>query len=1454
MADGKIDIDVIVNDQASESAKKIDDLLKNVGADAGDKAEENIKENVEKSENQVTKLIQRYQDIPKEVRTKLAADAKEQGIDNFDKLLKKIPKEQLTELNAKAEKGEVINYQELLRKLPAKVVTDVRLNDQATLPMKALKQQAEETNRSFLHLKDTAVGVFAGNMITAGLTAIKNGLVESAKAGMEYNIQQDRMKTVWTALTTEAPQDGKVLVSYINEVAQHSIYASETIDKMAQSFYHVHSSVKETKDWTNAFVRLGSTLHMSNDQLAEAGEQFAKIVAGGKASAEDMSVMINRFPMFGEALEKATGKSMKQLYAMSAAGKLTATQFTEALDYLSNKYKGSTEEAMTSFTGMSMYIKSRWQVLWGDVMNTSFQANKKMSEDLRDLLSDKMIARYSELLGQAMNALLSGAMSLLDYIGTHRKTLVDLIGNLGQLLGIVGQTVWQTFIDTIKTIGIALGLVKDNGDAAVDPLQVLDDVTKELVKHKTDVENFTKALIAMFAVKKIMDFVMWIAKARDALMSFKVVESATSMVGAGGSTAMSAEAGMLTAESAAANTGSIMAGGRFLATGASKFLTRGMPVVGAVAGVGSELLSTDSTSQKVGGSLGSVAGAGLGAAIGSAIAPGIGTAVGSMLGGELGQNVGRRLGEAINNGAYSHLKAHPIEVHTKLKVDKETNDFAKITTPTANKITQTVLRMDVDSQSIAKAKAKTDAYYNELNQKVDNYYKNKEAKAQADLQKLVKNGAMSQADADKRIANLQKSDQKAASARKASYAQMQKDTNAYYDQVQKIESNGTNKLYQLAQKYGANSKQVEKEREKELRKARQDYIAQEYKDQVAANSKISKYVQQGADTQKKIYEKLIKDKGKLDTQDLKATQKSADQKYRAAVEPAKKTRDEVVKNANSQYKETVKAAEKEYKEHHTISKKKYEEIVENAKKQRDGDVDAANDEYRQTTKKARDQHKKVTDEINKQKEEVVNAANAQAAGHASAAANEESQTNAHYAEGSKKTASIWNKLGEGINKVLKVFEASQIVPMIPAAYATGTGALPTSQLALVGEEGFELAHTPRGYELLGAGGPELRFLDAGTSILTHEQSKAAIAMNGGKIPGYAKGTGAKIEDFVDNVGDKLEDIFDWVDKSASDIWDAIKKKTGIDKMLNALEHPYFTYDRGNGSIKLASTAVGNFMKKQVQKLAESFDGSSGGGAMSKGEFAAVAKMAAAARGESLSTSDIERLYWQAMVESTVNPATGGGIDDHDGTGRPIGLFQFKLSTWASAVRAMGGKHGNIHSAFDQISAVLADRTWRSDLAPLGVRRGWTPHGYANGGWTFEPAIFGEIPGEPEVAINPRRNTADGLIAEAIQARAKVNPNGIAGKLSQLINNTKSAANSMMPVFATSNSGHASQSASANGRVDMSGDVTISVQLDSNTIARTTYPKIKAIKAQEIIVRGNGGAIPVGNAMPVGGGF
>ncbi|WP_225367664.1 hypothetical protein [Ligilactobacillus salivarius] len=77
--------------------------------------------------------------------------------------------------------------------------------------------------------------------------------------------------------------------------------------------------------------------------------------------------------------------------------------------------------------------------------------------------------------------------------------------------------------------------------------------------------------------------------------------------------------------------------------------------------------------------------------------------------------------------------------------------------------------------------------------------------------------------------------------------------------------------------------------------------------------------------------------------------------------------------------------------------------------------------------------------------------------------------------------------------------------------------------------------------------------------------------------------------------------------------------------------------------------------------------------------------------------------YQASTESGVDPAQNGGYDDHDGTGLPIGLFQYKLGTWRSW--AVPG-HANIHSALDQIMAVLNDSNWRNDFPPIGVKRGW----------------------------------------------------------------------------------------------------------------------------------------------------
>ncbi|WP_259346782.1 tape measure protein [Leuconostoc citreum] len=442
MADGSINIDLLLNDQTDKT-----------WTDFKQKAEQTGKDGYQKFKDA-------FKGDP--LVAKLEAQANKAGINNFREMLNKLPKEKQTELLAKAEKGEVVNFEKLLREIPSKITSTVELNDNASTSLRALKNQAHDVGDKFHRLKDIMVGTFVANAVMGGVNAIINGLKEMTKAGMEYNKEQDTMKTVWTALTTEAPQDGKELVDYINNLSQHSIYAADNINEMAQSFYHVHSNVEETKKWTDAFVALGSTLHMTGPQISESGEMFAKIVAGGKASAEDMAVMINRFPMFGEALQKATGKSMKELYAMSAAGKLSATQFTEALDYLGEKYKGGTAEAMTSMQGMSMYLHSRLQVLSGEVMKSSFDMSKSATSALQRITSDDSMKTFADGIGKAFGSLLNIVGGFIQFVDKNKNTIIGVFSGIQEFIvqafGIIGH-ILSSFATTFKIA--VLGTVSD---------------------------------------------------------------------------------------------------------------------------------------------------------------------------------------------------------------------------------------------------------------------------------------------------------------------------------------------------------------------------------------------------------------------------------------------------------------------------------------------------------------------------------------------------------------------------------------------------------------------------------------------------------------------------------------------------------------------------------------------------------------------------------------------------------------------------------------------------------------------------------------------------------------------------------------------------------------------------------------------------------------------------------
>lgn len=145
-----------------------------------------------------------------------------------------------------------------------------------------------------------------------------------------------------------------------------------------------------------------------------------------------------------------------------------------------------------------------------------------------------------------------------------------------------------------------------------------------------------------------------------------------------------------------------------------------------------------------------------------------------------------------------------------------------------------------------------------------------------------------------------------------------------------------------------------------------------------------------------------------------------------------------------------------------------------------------------------------------------------------------------------------------------------------------------------------------------------------------------------------------------------------------------------------------------------------------------------------------------------------------------------------------------------------------------------------------AKRFWQAHNwYDNGGYVTKPTLGVIAENNSERVINSQRDTADGLILDALNERADYAPNSLSAKISRIISGTQASnGRGVLPSLKDMvNYNTKINDDSVNDRAD--GNINIDVLLDGNTIGRASYPTIKALYAgQSIIVRGNG-SIPRG---------
>ncbi|RDD74744.1 phage tail tip lysozyme [Lactiplantibacillus plantarum] len=1221
-----------------------------------------------------------------------------------------------------------------------------------------VNEHADKAN----HLFGKILGAhLVANGITSAFQSITSHIHEAISAGMEYEKEQQKMTATWLTLTGTVGKSN-AMVKTINDLSVQTGQAVDVVNELEQGFYHLHSNKKESDELTKSMLNMSDAVGLDSQQIQAVTQDMVNGLSRGKANAGMLNQISQYFPMFREQLAKYEtqvnhGKkvTVADLSEMAKQGKISASDIEKTFNQLgSGKYDKAADNMLHTMVGMERTIKARVPALIGDIEKPILTAQNPIYGAVSKWVSDKRTDKEFSKVGVAAEkgiSTITKAFAKAFDVKSAPKAMNDAMDNLAKGVTKASDSIAKNapeivnFFKTVKNLG-GLGF-----ETLIESLKITNALLKPLLSmvggHTETIAKFgaawwiiTKSTRAagkaMGTVSSVMSGIKWATEALSIKKNTEYYDENTAAI------KRNAQAKKADSEISTSNVDGLLddvgsTKGVETATRESSELSRVEKYGSKAKGLGkladmgkfSKLAggvglldvltaSTDliGTTKKtvgshVGSFVGNLSGAAGGAALGTAILPGAGTLVGGMLGAFGGDKVGKLLGAKIQKGLDDNKpKVHVVQPKTvKINVSTDTKKVETKLSGYSKKLKNAlVVKMSADPSSYAKTKAQTDKLFGEMGRSVDSYYKDKESKSKKDLDKLVKNGSMTQKEENKILSQQQKSDKKAAASKKATIVLMQKDTQDYYSRVRTIENGGTSKLEKIAQKYGRNSERYEKEKNRELASAHRSYVKQYAADEYKLNSSVSKSVSKGAAQQKSILSKLVSDRGKLNSRDLKATQENANKKYNAAVKPARKTRDELEDSASETYKSTKKTADHEYYDLHAISKKQHDDIVSKAKHQRDETDDAANDQYKKVTKHATDQHKSVTNEIEHQRKEVTKKQQDQQADSIAAATGQSKEVVRHQmrqANSSMKAAdkqgsgthSIWKNITSFFNNLVQGFGIKPInvgaypsgyTPVTMGAYASG-GIVGTAR-ALVGEGGVEakIDRDNGKVSFLGMNGAEVVNVKPGDQILN--AGDTAKLFNGGlghTLPGYAKGT-IDIASFLKKIKSSATSIFDSVSDKAMD---ALSKITHPLKTLKSMALKTFdpTKTPGVGSIghDLGKGLVDRALKgfaKAISDLADNFGGGVGNIKLS-GSVASRARELARAFKHGYPASNnggIAGVLGNWVIESNLTPTAIDPLDH--GTG--LGQWTFTRET---ALRSWLRKHGYAwDSAAGQINYAL----------------------------------------------------------------------------------------------------------------------------------------------------------------------
>lgn len=364
-------------------------------------------------------------------------------------------------------------------------------NEKLSLLQRAInrvKKSGSSLTKSFVF------GNLIANGIQSATTSLKGFAIQGFQAAQAGTLVANR----WKSLGMTASEI-KATGAAVADLKENTGMTGAAVGNLVTRFYGLTGSARQAIALSKGVGSITDSLRLSGNQADAFANGLTRIEASGKVTSQSLGRLEKQAPGLTAALQKASGMSKKSFDDLLSSGKMTADQFNQILERASKSYRENAKGWDSTTQGALNNIKQTWANSWKTMMaplaQSSGQGLGALSKSLQTLQPE------FKQLGEAVAELATKFAKWLT--PQHAKDLGEIVSSLGRMAVVLGKGVWKAVTIPLQLIGKAINAMSGKkGDALDSVATALDHISKNKIAMGI-LEGIGAVLTTQFAYSKL---------------------------------------------------------------------------------------------------------------------------------------------------------------------------------------------------------------------------------------------------------------------------------------------------------------------------------------------------------------------------------------------------------------------------------------------------------------------------------------------------------------------------------------------------------------------------------------------------------------------------------------------------------------------------------------------------------------------------------------------------------------------------------------------------------------------------------------------------------------------------------------------------------------------------------------------------------------------------------------